>query len=164
MTEGSAVYPVVESVEAPMRAAIEVARRGLAAGEPPIGACIVRGEEIIVTLNNAVISDLDATAHAEIRVIRAACQQLRTLSLDDCVLYATVEPCAMCLTACHYAGINDVVYGASLTDIHAVTGSELTITHRDLSRGGLRVRVRGDYLGDECRAMLADWARNFQVA
>jgi tRNA(Arg) A34 adenosine deaminase TadA len=158
MTEERAV----DRVQDPhMHAAIAVARRGLAAGEPPVGACLVRGDEVIVTLNNAVISELDATAHAEMRVIREACRRLRTLELRDCTLYATVEPCLMCLSACHYAGIDRVVYGASLADMHAVTGAELTVAPDDLVRGGLRVVVSGQCLADECRALLDDWARGF---
>ncbi|TDJ47451.1 MAG: nucleoside deaminase [Gammaproteobacteria bacterium] len=146
-----------------MRAAIAVARRGLAAGEPPVGACLVRQGEVIATLNNAVISELDATAHAEVRVIREACRHLRTLELRDCTLYATVEPCVMCLSACHYAGVDRVIFGASLADMHAVTGAELTITRDDLVRGGLRVAVSGQCLADECRALLDDWARGLQT-
>ena len=146
-----------------MRAAIEMARRGLAAGEPPIGACLVRGDEVIATLNNAVISELDATAHAEVRVIREACRMLRTLELRDCTLYATVEPCVMCLSACHYAGVERVIYGAGLADMQAVTGTELIVERGDLVRGGLRVAVSGQCLADECRALLVEWARVFKT-
>ena len=116
-----------------MRAALEAARRGLLAGEPPVGACLVRDGEIVVTASNGVIGELDATAHAEIRVIREACRQLRSLTLTGCTLYATVEPCPMCLSACHYAGIDAVVFGAALEDMQGVTGGELEIHHAALA-------------------------------
>lgn len=144
-----------------MRAALEAARRGLLAGEPPVGACLVRDGEIVVTANNGVIGELDATAHAEIRVIRDACRQLRSLSLAGSTLYATVEPCPMCLSACHYAGIDAVVFGATLEDMQAVTGGELAIHHDALAQGGMTLTVTGACLGDESRALIAQWSSRF---
>jgi len=142
-----------------MRAALDAARRGLLAGEPPVGACLVRDGTIVTISNNGVISELDVTAHAEIRVIREACRQQRTLSLAGCVLYATVEPCPMCLGACHYAGLERIVFGATLADMHAVTGGELRVESATLTAAGLNVQIDGPCLGDECRALLEDWAR-----
>jgi len=144
-----------------MRAALEAARRGLLAGEPPIGACLVRDGEIVVTANNSVIGEIDATAHAEIRVIREACRQLRALSLSGCTLYATVEPCPMCLSACHYAGVDAVVFGATLEDMADVTGGELTIHHETLAQGGMTLTVAGECLADESRALIAEWSSRF---
>ncbi len=142
-----------------MRTALEAARRGMLAGEPPVGACLVSGDTpdkptILATLNNAVIGDLDITAHAEMRVIREACRQLRRLDLSDCTLYVTVEPCLMCLTACHYAGITQVIYGAAIADMNAVTGNELAVVpgvHESL-------HLEGGCLADECRALIATWS------
>lgn len=145
-----------------MRVAIEAARRGLLAGEPPVGACLVRDGEIIATANNGVISELDATAHAEIRVIRDACRLQRTLSLAGCTLYATVEPCPMCLSACHYAGIDGIVFGATLDDMDAVTGNEVRVPHAELARGGLDVHIVDSCLRDECAALLDEWTRGFR--
>jgi len=144
-----------------MRPAIEVARRGLLAGEPPIGACLVVDDEVIVTLGNAVIGELDITAHAEMRVIRAACRELRRLELSGCRIFVTVEPCPMCMSACHYADIAEVIYGASLADMHALTGNELMVSepYGEWSAGRVAtVRVTGGCLGDECRALLEEWA------
>jgi guanine deaminase len=136
-----------------MRAAIDVGRRGLLAGEPPIGACLVRDGDIVVALGNAVIGELDITAHAEMRVIREACRLERTLSLTGCRLYVTVEPCPMCIGACHYAGITELVYGASLADLHALTGAE-----HDTPSGAANLAVSGNCLRDECVALLEEWA------
>ena len=142
-----------------MSVALELARRGLVAGEPPIGACLVRAGEVLVSLNNAVISELDITAHAEMRVIREACQKLRKLELSDCRLFVTVEPCPMCISACHYAAISEVVYGARLTDMHALTGNELMVSQTEwFANDATKVRITGDCLRDECRGLLDEWA------
>ena len=162
MTEARAVFGIGGAHEPFMRAALDAARRGLLAGEPPVGACLVRDGAIIATANNAVISELDATAHAEIRVIREACRQQRALSLIGCSLYATVEPCLMCLTACHYAGIGEIVFGAALDDMHAVTGNELHVEHATLARGGFDVVLTGACLRGECAALLEEWSRRFR--
>jgi tRNA(Arg) A34 adenosine deaminase TadA len=144
-----------------MAVALDAARRGLVAGEPPVGACLVKDGEIVVSLNNAVISELDITAHAEIRVIREACRRLRKLELSGCQLFVTVEPCPMCLSACHYAAIPEVIYGAQLADMHAVTGSELVLPQADsLVNHGHSIRLTGDCLRAECRALLEEWGGN----
>jgi len=161
MTDVPLTQPSMLTHEDCMRAALEAARRGLLAGEPPVGACIVRDGEIVVTANNGVIGELDATAHAEILAIREACRQLRSLSLTGCTLYATVEPCPMCLSACHYAGIDAVVFGAALDDMQGVTGGELGIHHDTLAQGGMTLTVTGACLADESRTLIAEWATRF---
>ena len=137
-----------------MRAALEAATRGMLAGEPPVGACLVAGGEIVTTLGNGVIGELDITAHAEMRVIREACRQLRKLDLSGCTLYVTVEPCVMCLTACHYAGIVEIIYGADIADMNAVTGNELGVS----PDGKMPLKVEGGCLAAECRALIATWS------
>jgi len=141
-----------------MRAALEAARRGMLAGEPPVGACLVADDRIVATLGNAVIGELDITAHAEMRVIRAACRQLRRLDLSGCTLYVTVEPCRMCLTACHYAGIDEVIFGATIDAMNAVTGNELAggrdAGHEDDSS----LQLAGGCLATECRALIEAWS------
>jgi len=142
-----------------MKVALDIARRGLLAGEPPIGACLVRDGELVAVAHNGVVGELDITAHAELRVIRQACRQLRTLELSGCTLYSTVEPCCMCLTAGHYAGVSRVVYGASLRDMDALTSAELMLTHEVvLKHSRRRPAIAGGVLGDDCRALLAEWA------
>lgn len=138
--------------EAFMGEAIAIARRALALGEPPVGACVVAADQVLAVAHNGVIGGPDATAHAEILAIRAACQRCRAPRLDGCTLYATVEPCPMCLAACHYAGIARVVFGASLADMHGVTGDECFAD----APGG--IVLAGPVRGAECRALLADWA------
>jgi len=141
-----------------MRAALEMARRGLAAGSPPVGACLVRNGQIISRNHNAVVSELDITAHAEIVVIREACRELRGLQLEGCVLYVTVEPCPMCLAACHYAGIRRIVCGAPITAMQAITGSELLVNSDALfANTADRPLITRGVLANECRVLLEQW-------
>lgn len=139
-----------------MRAALAAARRGLLAGEAPVGACLVQDGRVIATAHTAVGGGPDATAHAEILAIRAACRSLRSARLDGCELYVSVEPCAMCLAACHYAGIDAVWFAASLQDMQALTGQELA------APSPASVRLHGGVLADESRALLAEWAAQRQ--
>jgi tRNA(Arg) A34 adenosine deaminase TadA len=165
MTDAAERPPVGDSPEVDadrgfMRAAIEAARRALLAGEPPIGACVVRDGQIIARAHNAVIGSLDITAHAEIQAIRVACREERALDLSGSRLFVTVEPCPMCLAACHYAHISEVVFGAQIEDLHRATGDELLMSGSGEAEGQRSaVRVRGGLLADDCRALLAAWTR-----
>ena len=70
-----------------------------AAGEVPVGACVVCGGEIISRAHNLVETRSDASAHAELLALSAAAKKLGTRRLNDCILYVTLEPCAMCMGA-----------------------------------------------------------------
>lgn len=147
-----------------MRAALEMARRGLAAGGPPVGACVVHNGEIVSRNHNAIVSELDITAHAEIVVIRDACRALRSLQLEGCVLYVTVEPCPMCLAACHYAGIGSIVCGAPIAAMQAITGSELLVSADALfaAQAGRPLITHG-VLAQESQALLDQWLASRRV-
>jgi tRNA(adenine34) deaminase len=95
-----------------MRRALALAMEAAHAGEVPVGAVIVREGKIIAEGANRTRRDLDATAHAEIVAIRAACAALGSDRLTDCELWVTLEPCAMCAGAIAHARIARVVYGA----------------------------------------------------
>jgi guanine deaminase len=136
-----------------MRVALKMAERGMAAGGPPVGACLVRADEVIVAAHNSVISELDVTAHAEISLIRQACQELRVLSLEGCSLYVTVEPCLMCLSACFYAGIREIVFGAPISAMQALTDGELCMDVGELYPG----TISGGVLEADCLALLSRW-------
>ena len=95
-----------------MRRALALAMEASRAGEVPVGAVIVREGKIIAEGANRTRRDLDATAHAEIVAIRAACAALGSDRLTGCELWVTLEPCAMCAGAIAHARIARVVYGA----------------------------------------------------
>ncbi|WP_294069802.1 nucleoside deaminase [Sphingomonas sp.] len=83
----------------PMRRALDLAAEAAADGEVPVGAVVTRGDEVIAETRNAMRGTLDPTAHAEMQAIRAAAERLGTSRLDDCTLWVTLEPCAMCAAA-----------------------------------------------------------------
>src|SRR5659263_702557 len=95
-----------------MQLALEQARAAAAAGEVPVGAVVVRGGQVIATGRNAPIDGHDPTAHAEIVALRAAAQALGNYRLDECELFVTLEPCAMCSGAMLQARLKRVVFGA----------------------------------------------------
>ncbi len=142
-----------------MQAALDVARRGFAAGDPPIGAVIVRDGDVVAKAHSSVVSLLDATAHAEIVVIRESCETLRALQLTDCDMYVTVEPCPMCMAASHYAGIRHIYFGASLADMHSFTNSELM----DCGMDSLAITRTGGILREQSMSLLQQWS-DFQGA
>lgn len=76
----------------------------------PFGAAVVRGDEIIAVVSNTMMRDTDPSAHAEMVAIREACKKLETMDLSDCVIYATCEPCPMCVSAIIWSGVKEVYY------------------------------------------------------
>ncbi|WP_445194070.1 nucleoside deaminase [Sphingomonas sp. Tas61C01] len=95
-----------------MRAALDAARDAAAAGEVPVGAVIVRAGRIVAQAGNAPRRLTDPTAHAEMRVIREAAATLGRDRLEDCDLWVTLEPCAMCAGAIAHARIARLYYAA----------------------------------------------------
>ena len=93
--------------------AIEEAERALAKHEVPIGAIVVAGDRVIGRGHNLVETLADATAHAEMQAITAAASTLGGKYLQQCTLYVTVEPCAMCAGAIAWSQVGRVVYGAA---------------------------------------------------
>jgi guanine deaminase len=101
--------------------AIELARTGVIKNEGgPFGAIIVQGDRIIGTGNNKVISTNDPTAHAEMIAIREACHHLNHFQLQGCTIYASCEPCPMCLGAIYWARPDRIVYACSRQDAAAI--------------------------------------------
>jgi len=95
-----------------MRRALELAGEAANAGEVPVGAVVTKGEEIVAEARNGMRTSLDPTAHAEMEAIRAAAAALGTSRLDDCTLWVTLEPCAMCAAAVSVARLKALRFGA----------------------------------------------------
>ena len=95
-----------------MIAALEQARRAAAIDEVPIGAVVMRGDEIVAEAHNETIFRRNPTYHAEFLVIERALEALETDRLTDCTLYVTIEPCAQCAGAIVLAKVGTLVYGA----------------------------------------------------
>jgi tRNA(Arg) A34 adenosine deaminase TadA len=96
----------------PMRRALDLANAAAQAGEVPVGAVVTLGEEIIAEARNAMRGSADPTAHAEMVAIRAAAERLGSPRLDQCTLWVTLEPCAMCAAAMAVARIAGLRFGA----------------------------------------------------
>jgi tRNA(Arg) A34 adenosine deaminase TadA len=96
----------------PMRRALDLAAEAAAAGEVPVGAVITRGDEIVAEARNAMRGSVDPTAHAEMVAIRQAAEKLGSPRLDECTLWVTLEPCAMCAAAIAIARIAALRFGA----------------------------------------------------
>jgi tRNA(adenine34) deaminase len=96
----------------PMRRALELAAEAAAAGEVPVGAVVTLGDEIIAAARNAMRGSNDPTAHAEMVAMRAAAAKLGSSRLDECTLWVTLEPCAMCAAAVAVARMKALRFAA----------------------------------------------------
>jgi len=144
-----------------MDRAIAVARRGIAAGQSPFGAVVAtEAGEVIAESHNTVRLDGDATAHAEINVIRRACAHLGTTDLRGHLIATTCEPCPMCAAAIHWARLDTVICGAEIADAGRSGFNELSLAAADLYRqGGSPVRVVAHVEQARCRELFALWQR-----
>jgi len=96
----------------PMRRALDLAAEAAEAGEVPVGAVVTLGDDIVAEARNAMRGSNDPTAHAEMEAIRAAAATLGTSRLDDCTLWVTLEPCAMCASAIAVARLKALRFAA----------------------------------------------------
>jgi tRNA(adenine34) deaminase len=96
----------------PMRRALDLAAEAAAEGEVPVGAVITLDDAIVAETRNAMRGSKDPTAHAEMEAIRAASARLGTSRLDNCTLWVTLEPCAMCAAAIAVARLKALRFGA----------------------------------------------------
>ena len=96
----------------PMRRALDLAREAAKAGEVPVGAVVTVGDSIVAETRNAMRGSTDPTAHAEMEALRAAGASLGTSRLDECTLWVTLEPCAMCAAGIALARVKALRFGA----------------------------------------------------
>ena len=96
--------------------ATEIAKENIAKGGGPFGAVIVIDNKIVAEAGNTVVPTNDPTAHAEVNAIREACRKLNTFELTNAVMYASCEPCPMCLSAIYWSRIKKIYYAASRFD------------------------------------------------
>lgn len=139
-----------------MELALEEARAAADQGEVPVGALVISNHEIVGRGGNRNLRDHDPTAHAEIVALRQAAQRLGNHRLTGCVLYATIEPCAMCAGAIIHARIARLVYGARDTKAGAAGSILEVINHPRLNH---KVEVVSGVLEDRCSEILQDFFR-----
>jgi tRNA(adenine34) deaminase len=134
-----------------MEFALAAARDAAAAGEVPVGAVMVRGGEIIARTANRTVRDQDPTAHAEILALREASRVTGRWRLNDCTMYVTLEPCAMCAGALVLARLERVVFGAWDPKAGMSGSVEDLLRHPRLNH---RPGVMGGVMEDAAREML----------
>jgi len=140
-----------------MEEALRSAQRALEAGEVPVGAVVVCESRIVGRGWNRNITDFDPTAHAEIIALREAGATVGNHRLEDCDLFATIEPCAMCAGAMVHARIKRLVYGADDPKSGAVQSVMQVLKHPQLNH---RMEVRGGVLAGRCAEVLQEFFRN----
>ncbi|MDH5407991.1 MAG: tRNA adenosine(34) deaminase TadA [Gammaproteobacteria bacterium] len=139
-----------------MQRAYELAQRGAAEGEVPVGAVLVRNDEVIAEGWNRPISANDPTAHAEVNVLRAAAQQIGNYRLLNTTLYVTLEPCVMCAGALIHSRVSRLVYAAKEPRTGAV---ESVFDVLQDERHNHRVEVTSGVMAEECANLLQEFFR-----
>jgi tRNA(Arg) A34 adenosine deaminase TadA len=139
-----------------LREAIAEAQAAEAAGEVPVGAVVVHAGKIIGRGQNRVLRDSDPTAHAEIVALREAGLAQSNYRLEDCTLYATLEPCAMCAGAILHARVRRLVYAAADPKAGACGSVLAVLNHPQLNH---RVEVRRGLLAEACGTLLTNFFR-----
>jgi tRNA(adenine34) deaminase len=142
--------------EAFMRAALDEARRALAAGEVPIGAVLVVDGAIVARAFNQPIGAVDPTAHAEVLVLREAARVIGNYRLTGAAVYVTVEPCLMCVGALVHARVAEVVFGTVEPKTGALVSAVCVLDTPGLNH---RFAVRSGVLEEECRDLIQQFFR-----
>ncbi|MGI9263686.1 MAG: tRNA adenosine(34) deaminase TadA [Gammaproteobacteria bacterium] len=140
-----------------MALALDLARESAAAGEVPVGAIVVRDDQVVGAGRNHPIAAADPTAHAEIQALREAGLNLDNYRLGKCTLYVTLEPCAMCAGAMVHARIERLVYGARDPKSGAA-GSVFDLVRSE--RMNHTMDVEGGVLEEACGELLRGFFRS----
>ena len=146
----------INSDQAFMTRALELARQARDRGEVPVGAIVVHEGAVIGEGFNQPISLADPSAHAEMQAIRMAARRLDNYRLLDATVYVTLEPCAMCAGAMVHARIKRLVYGAADPKTGA-TGSVFNLVQSEQLNH--RLEVAGGVMEKECGELLRDFFR-----
>jgi len=145
------------SVDNFMSEALRLAREGEQLGEVPVGAVVVKGNQIIGRGFNQPISACDPTAHAEMVALRDAAKHLNNYRLVDCDLYVTIEPCAMCAGAIVHSRIRKVFFGATEPKAGALVSTQQFFNSPQLNH---RVEQEAGILETECREVVQQFFKN----
>lgn len=139
-----------------MQLALEQAQLAAANGEVPVGAVLVKDNELVASGFNQPIGACDPSAHAEIVVLRAAAKKLSNYRLPGATLYVTIEPCTMCVGALIHARVERVVFGAPEPRAGAVASAARLLEGAQFNH---RIAVLGGVLAEQCGAMMQQFFR-----
>jgi tRNA(adenine34) deaminase len=134
-----------------MREAVAAARDAARHGDVPVGALVMSGRDVVAVASNRTLRDQDPTAHAEVLALREASRVRRSWRLDDCTLYVTLEPCAMCAGAVVLSRLRMLVFGAWDEKAGMVGSLGDIVRHPRLNH---RPEVVAGVLADECAMLL----------
>jgi len=137
-----------------MRAALEQARLAASKDEVPIGAVVMRGDEIIAEAHNETVARQNPTLHAEFLAIERALEALETDRLTDCTLYVTIEPCAQCAGAIVLAKVGKLVFGAYDEKAGMCGSLGDLVRHPRLNH---RVEVKGGIEAEQCAELMREF-------
>ncbi len=142
-----------------MNLALDEARCGVNEGHGgPFGAIIVLDGEVLVSAHNEVLVSKDPTAHAEVVAIRRASKLRDSFNLSDCIIYTTSEPCPMCLSAIHWAGIKKIRFGSSSVDVEKIGFDDHLIY--EILKGNVSDNLdKSQVMRDDCLRLLDLWAK-----
>ncbi len=143
-----------------MRRALLAAQEARARLEVPVGACIVKGDELLAIAGNRTRTDQDPTAHAEIVALREAARRVSNYRIVDAVVYSTIEPCVMCAGALIQARIKRLVYGAR-DDRAGAVESRFRVCDTDFLNH--RIEITAGVLEEECKEVMQDFFRERRV-
>lgn len=135
-----------------MRKALVLAKKAYELDEVPVGAVIVKNGEILASAYNKRESKNDATAHAEILAIQKACKKIGDFRLTGADIYVSLEPCVMCIGAILNARIENVYFGAYISN-GSISSSEIV----EKSVLNHKSNVEGGFLKDECSSLVSDY-------
>lgn len=135
-----------------MKKALELSKKAFLLDEVPVGAVIVKDNEIIASAYNKRESSNDATAHAEIIAIKKACKKIGDFRLIDADIYVTLEPCVMCMGAILNARISNLYFGAYISN-----GSISSFEICEKSVLNHKTNIEGGFLKDECSKIISDY-------
>jgi tRNA(Arg) A34 adenosine deaminase TadA len=137
-----------------VRQVIALAREARETGNHPFGSLLALDGAVVLTARNSVHTDRDPTAHAETNLVAEAIRCLSPEQIARSVLYASCEPCAMCVGKMYWAGIRTMVYALPASELAVLAGGSFLVPCRDLfTRAKDRVTVIGPVLVDEARTV-----------
>jgi tRNA(Arg) A34 adenosine deaminase TadA len=142
-----------------MKLLINESRKSAQENNYPLSACIVKDNSIISLKHTSIITLNDPTAHAEILSIRESCKLLNSPTLEGCWLYTTLEPCPMCVSACIWAKVEGIVFGATQEDAieqYNKTGKwrQINIKARDIIKySNVDMKLIEGFMKEECNEL-----------
>lgn len=143
-----------------MKMALEEAEKGGQRGEVPVGAILLRGDQVLAKDHNRCIELSDPTAHAEVLVLRKGGKILKNYRLNDTVMYVTAEPCPMCVSAMAHSRISRLVFGTLEPKFGAVDSKFKLLNNNGLNH---KVKVERGVLEKECADLLRGFFKEKRI-